>query len=166
MGVAAAVVGGSIIAAGMYQANEADNSAHAAREQQAAEQRQQLAAQQRIADIQNARERADIARKARLARAQIISSGANNGVLLSTGVAGGVASVQSQEAAQRGVFGAIALNQVDMLASKAREASAIVALGDAQGKMTEAQGTIALGEYIFTAGGGAKTIFDSGKTKK
>ena len=150
----AIAVGASVV--GLVMQASAMEDAKDARNQSAAESRAQFAAQQRIADIKNARERANLARQTRLARAQIVQTGANTGTSSSTGVMGGVASVGTQSAAATGIFGAIEANQADIISSQERQ-------GQAQGDIAEAQAMFNLGTSVFNAGGGFKTIFDIGK---
>ncbi len=149
-----------------YEQQEAENSAHDARKAQEGEQRKQFAAQQRIADIKNARERAEIARRTRVAKAESVNTGANTGTMNSSGVAGGAASAVSQGSSYTGSFNAISANQADIVSSQGREASAIANLGDAQAQMQQMQNLFSLGATVFTAAGGFKTIFDSTKKTK
>lgn len=65
-------------------------------QQQASAQKKQIEAQRRMADIENARQRREAVRQARIARASVISQGEAQGVSGSTGIAGGVAGVQQQ----------------------------------------------------------------------
>lgn len=137
----------------------------------AAEQRHQFALQQRITDIKNARERAQIAREARKARGQIINLGATTGTLQSTGVLGGVASVQSQEASISGQFGAVSEAQGLITESQQRVASESGIIGQskagqigAQTQASEGAALFNLGTDIFAGAGGWKTIFDTKKT--
>lgn len=173
----ALVVGAGISAYGFVQQQEAMDDAKAARAEQtsaiqgqAAEQRAQFAAQQRVADIKNARERAEMIRKGRVATAQVVNSGAANNVMGSSGVIGGTGSIATQTATNLGVFGAIAGNQVDILESQRRQGDYAAAGGIAQGNVQAAQGDMAMGQSIFNlggkifdAGGGWKTVFDTAK---
>lgn len=162
---AVVAIGVGVMAYGASQAEDAEDAAHAGRQEQAAQQRTQFAAQQRMADIKNSRERADMARKTRLARAQVLNTGANTNTMGSSGVAGGIASAGSQGASNLGMFNAIAANQADIITSQGKEAEAVRAIGDAAGAMSNAQAMISIGGAIFSAGGGFKTIFD-GPPKK
>ena len=65
-------------------------------QKQASAQKKQIEAQRRMADIENARQRREAVRQARIARASVISQGEAQGVSGSTGIAGGVAGVQQQ----------------------------------------------------------------------
>jgi len=65
-------------------------------QKQASAQKKQIEAQRRMADIENARQRREAVRQARIARASVISQGEAQGVSSSTGIAGGVAGVQQQ----------------------------------------------------------------------
>jgi hypothetical protein len=157
------VIGAALFAKGASDAEDAEDAAHAARQTAAAEQRNHFAAQQRMADIKNARERADITRKARIARAAVLNTGANTNTQGSSGVAGGIASTTSQENSNLGMFNAISANQSDIIKSQSNEATAMAALGDAQGKIAEGQAWMNLGASLFSSGGGFKTIFDAKK---
>lgn len=150
---------------GSSKAEDAEDDAHKARQDQAAEQRTQFVSQQRIADIKNNRERADLARQSRVARAQILNTGANTNTTFSSGVSGGIASVASQAATNFGMFNALGANQADIISSQMRESTAIARLGNAQGSMANAQSIFNLGAAAFSASGGFKTIFDGPKAK-
>lgn len=152
-----------LMAYGMVQQQSAAEDAKQSREQTAAEQRAQFVSQQRIADIKNARERAQIVRQARIARGQILNTGANTGTTFSSGVQGGMGSVSSQGSANQGVFTALQSNQADIISSQSRDAGNMVALGNAQGNAAEAQSIFNLGTSIFGATGGFKNIFDVAK---
>lgn len=65
-------------------------------QQQASAQKKQIEAQRRMADIENARQRREAIRQARIARASVISQGEAQGVSGSTGIAGSVAGIQQQ----------------------------------------------------------------------
>lgn len=165
MGFAAFGIGVGLMGVSMHKAEKAEDRATAARNEQVAEQRAQFAAEQRIADIKNQRERADIARRTRLARSQILNTGANTNTMFSSGVSGGASSAVSQGASNLGMFNAIAANQADIIASKGREADAIADLGQATGEISQMQNLFSLGATIFSAGGGFRSIFDAGKPK-
>lgn len=140
----------------------------AAMESSAAEQRKQFQAQQRIADIKNARERANMVRQQRIARADTISTGALTGTSTSSGVQGGAGSIGTQGAANQGFFSAIQGNQQDIITSQIQQGSYAVEAGQAAGDITQASAQAALGQNLFNLGsnvfaanGGAKSIFDS-----
>lgn len=130
----------------------------------AAENRKQFSLQQRISDIKNARERAQIARQASIARGRLVNLGATTGTLESTGVAGGVASITSQEASIGGSFGAVAEAQGLLTESQQRVATQAGVIGQAQAgqvgarvQSSEGAAMFGLGTDIFAAGGGWKT---------
>lgn len=162
--VAAVVVAGIGAATAVYGAVEqrkAGKEAAAAASRSAAEQRLQFQSQQRIADIRNARERAQIARQQRIQRGKIAATGANTGTSGSSGVVGGMASVDTQAATNLGVFGAIEANQTDIISSQIRGGQAQAQQIQAQADMASGQAMFNLGSTIFQAGGGFKTIFDA-----
>lgn len=166
MGVAAGIalfVGGAVAVKGLTDMSNAEDDAHAAREEQAAAQRAQFAAEQRMADIKNQRERVDLVRKARVAAGTILNQGAITGTMISSGVAGGVSSVSSQANANLGIFNSLAVNQAEVIRQQAREGEALTSLGNAQGQMVMSQNLFNLGSTIFSSAGGFKTIFDAGK---
>lgn len=139
-------------------------------EGQGAEQRKQFEAQQRIADIQNARARAEQARKARVARAQVINQGALTGTLNSSGVQGGTGSIQTQAASSIGEFSAVGNEQGNIIESQKAQASFVTSGGQAQADIVKAGATSAVGQNIFNLGaemfkaaGGYRTIFDMAK---
>jgi hypothetical protein len=169
MGVSAVIAGVGLFmqySAGQ-EAKEASARQAQAMESSAAESRKQFQLQQKIADIKNARERVQMARQARIARANAVSTGALTGTSGSSGVMGGVASIGSQEASALGTFGAIQANQGDIITSQTAQAGFAVDSGRAQADATSAgammsvgQNVFNLGSNIFQANGGFKSIFD------
>lgn len=150
------------------KAKKAGEKQEVALQSSAAEQRKQFAAQQRIADIKNARERANTARQVRMARGAIQSQGANTGTSGSSGVIGGIASTETQGASNLGTFGSIQGNQEDINASQSAQSSFAADAGRAQGDSIQAQADISssqgifnIGQSLFKEGGGFKTIFDA-----
>lgn len=174
---AMAMIGLAVAAAGAYTAYEGAQDAKAAGNRQAqaiessaAEQRKQYESQQRIADIKNARERANLVRQERMARSRVVAAGSAGGVLSSSGVAGGLGSIASQGASNTGFFNSVQANQGDITQSQSRQAGFAADAGMAAGAMTTAQADVStgqsifsLGTSIFSAGGGFKTIFDTTK---
>lgn len=65
-------------------------------QQAASASKKQAEAQRRMADIENAKQRREAVRQARISRGSIVSQGEAQGVSGSTGIAGGVAGVQQQ----------------------------------------------------------------------
>lgn len=157
------------LAATAYGASEqhaAAGEAASASRSQAAERRAQAAAEQRIADIKNARERAAMTREARVVQGKVEAAAASGNTSYSSGAAGGLASVGTQEASNLGLFSAVSANQADITASRMRESFAIEAGGNAAARSANGQALFSLGSSIFTATGGFKNIFDtSWKTK-
>lgn len=157
VGIAAVAVAGY----GAHQQHEAAQDAAAATSQQAAERRAQAAAEQRIADIKNARERAAMTREARITAGKVESSAASGNTSFSSGAVGGLSSIKSQEASNLGMFNALSSNFSDITASRIRESFAIEAGGNAGAKMAQGQALYTIGTSIFTATGGFKNIFDT-----
>lgn len=154
-------VGLALSAVGAVTQYTAAQSQKEAMNRSAAEQRKQFAAQQRIADIKNARERANMARQARIARGALAQQGANRGVSTSTGVMGGMESVSTQAATNLGVFGAIEANQQDIISSQIGQAGATADAGRAQADSIMGGTIFTIGGALFKEGGGFKTIFDT-----
>lgn len=162
-----AVIGLGIQYNAAQDAKAASNRQSQALEGSAAAQRKQFEAEQRIADIKNARERANMARQARVARANSVSTGATTGTSTSSGVLGAVSSIGSQASANTGFFGAVGANQNDILDSQRAQGGFALEAGLAQGEITRANadantgGAIfSLGSKVFDASGGFKSIFD------
>lgn len=84
-----ALVGLGLSAAGtafsVYQGNQA-----------AKDQKKAMKAQQRASDLKAARERVQAVREARIRRASVVASAGQTGTGMSSGVAGGTGSIQSQ----------------------------------------------------------------------
>ena len=156
-------VGVAVSAYGAYSQYQAGQDQKEAMQSSAAENRAQVAAQQRMADIKNARERANLARQNRIARGSLAASGATHGVSTSTGVLGGSASVATQSATNLGLFGAMEGNQQDILASQSRQGDASARAGQAQADSIMGGTIFSVGGALFKEGGGFKTIFDEAK---
>lgn len=165
MPIAAAVpyIGLALSAYGAYQSYTAGQEQKQAMQSSAAESRAQVAAQQRIADIKNARERANMARTARIAAGTITNQGYSKGVGGSSGVQGGLASIGTQVATNLGVFGAVEGNQQDILASQGRQGQYQAQAGEAQADSIMGGTIFSVGSAVFKEGGGFKTIFDQAK---
>lgn len=152
------------IAAMGYGASEqhaaASDAAQAARDQ-AAERRAQAVAEQRIADIKNARERAAITRESRIASGKVESAAAAGNTSFSSGAQGGLSSIKSQEASNLGMFSGIQSNFADITASRIRESFSLEAAGNANARMAQGQAIYSMGSSIFSATGGFKNIFDT-----
>lgn len=157
------IAGLALSAFGAFSQYQAGQDAKSAAAQNAAEQRQQVVSQQRIADIKNAQSRAQQAQQQRIASANILSSGANAGVMTSSGVSGGIGSTQTQGAQGLGAFGAVANNQMDILSSQSRQAGDVLAESNAKAEFNTASTMFSLGSTIFDKSGGWKTIFDMNK---
>lgn len=145
MGVSAAYAAVAISAASYAEQKEAAGDAAAARERQAK-------AERRKAEVQNIRAVREQIREQRIAAARIVARGASSGTLGSSGVAGGVASTQSQLATNLDYMGQVAGANRDI-------ADASVSFGEAQGDIAQAQAMGSLGSTIFSGAGGFKTIF-------
>lgn len=179
MPAAVAVVGLVIAAYGAYEQHGATKDAKKAAEENlgiqqqiAGENRQQIEAQQRIADIQNARSRAQLARESRITAANIEANGARGATVFSSGVQGAVGAARTAGASNVGGFDVAEANTRRITESQFRVAGLGADLGAAQRDMSfaqargsEGQAYFNLGTSIFGAGGGYKTIFDTTKTK-
>ena len=163
LAAAAPVISLAFAAYGAYTQYTAAQDQKEAMNRSAAEQRAQFAAQQRIADIKNARERANLARQQRIVRGSLEAQGANKGVSTSTGVVGGVASIGTQGASNLGIFGAMEANQQDIISSQGRQADAIGQAGQAQADSIMGGTIFSVGATMFKESGGFKTIFDTTK---
>ena len=165
MPVAAALpyIGLALSAYGAYQSYAAGQEQKEAMQSSAAESRAQVAAQQRIADIKNARERANMARAARIAAGTITNQGYSKGVGSSSGVQGGLASIGTQVATNLGVFGAVEGNQQDILASQGRQGQYQAEAGESAADVITGNTIFSIGSKAMELGGGFKTIFDQVK---
>lgn len=150
----------ALSAYGAYTQYTAGQDQKEAMNRSAAESRAQVAAQQRMADIKNARERANLARQGRIARGSLAALGANKGVSSSTGVVGGGASIATQTSTNLGIFGALEANQSDILSSQARQGQTSADAGSAQADSIMGGTIFSIGSALFVQGGGFKTIFD------
>lgn len=164
LAAAAPIISLAFAAYGAYTQYTAGQDQKEAMNRSAAEQRTQFAAQQRIADIKNARERANIARQQRIARGAMEAQGANKGVSTSSGVTGGIASIGTQGASNLGVFGAIEANQQDIISSQGRQAGATSDAGQAQADSIMGGTIFSVGSTLFKETKGWNTIFDTAKS--
>lgn len=80
---------------------------------------------QRKTDIRNARERVNVVRKARIARAQVLAAAENTGGGSGSGVVGGVSSIGSQVAGNLGFVNQISGIDTSINASRGRQGSAL-----------------------------------------
>jgi hypothetical protein len=149
---------GSSLGAAQQQ-NDASQQQVAAAQEAAAAQRRQAELQQKQADIANARALRSAVRQARIASASIVNSGANFGTQFSSGVVGGVQSVEGQNRTNISFFNqsndinaGITQNQIDVANSNVKTAQA-------QASSAEAGALGKLGGTIFDAAGGFKTLF-------
>lgn len=112
-------------------------------QQQASAQKKSIAAQQKIADAQAARERIQAAREARIRRAQILATTGNQGIgAASSGPAGAISSIGSQLGAN------IAnINTIQNFADKASRANQQAVDAQAMGAMFQTVGNIS-GSFI------------------
>lgn len=110
-------------------------------------------------DLQAARQKRDAIRQARMARAQAESAGANQGVLDSSSVAGGVGSIKSQLGSelsfldtfnQYSDMASLALGRANVFAQKAQTAAEISKLG--MGVYNNADNLAALSQRVFKSG--------------
>jgi hypothetical protein len=138
----------------------------AATERQAEAQRKQAEIAQRKADMDNARATRAAIRQSRIARASVMNTGANAGTFNSSGVLGGVGSIGSQLGSNMGYFTGQQDANAQITAAQGQQADAIIAGGYAAADAQVAQGNAAqagaiggLGQSIFNAAGGFKTIF-------
>lgn len=169
----AALIGGAIALGGavmQYSAQKsaakAANNAAMAGMMQAQEMRRQGELEQKRADINNARSLRAAIRNSRIARATVVNAGANAGTMTSSGVMGGVASIASQDAANRGYFGQMTDINEDVYASQGEqykwqmyEGQARMAAGAAQGRAAMGGAIGSVGQSIFSAAGGFNTVF-------
>lgn len=140
-----AIVGLGIAGASAYMQYEAAKD-------QASATRRAAEAEQRRADIQNARAVRQSIRQARIARGTVVNTGANAGTSQSSGVLGGVASVGSQLNSNVDY-----LNQSTAVAKE--YASAQADAGAAAGEAAQWGALGNLGGTIFSSAGGFQTIF-------
>jgi hypothetical protein len=98
-------------------------------------------------------------RQQRAAAAAIMGRGATTGTLGSSGVAGGVGGTQSQLSSNLSYMSDIADTQTASAAASSAAGQAQYAMGEASGKLAEAQAWGNLSGTIFSASGGFGTIF-------
>lgn len=121
-------------------------------QRQASEQKDASKRQQQMAELENTRRIRQQIREQRMAAGQIANLGATTGTAQSTGVAGGIASTQSQLAGNVGFF-----NQMSGLQQEVASAQVNAAEAGAQGAQFAALGN--LGSTIFGGVQGYKTLF-------
>lgn len=133
----AAVAGAGAAVAGTVQQKKASKQAASAR-------RKSERTQQKIRDLQTARERRQLVRQSRTARAQAISGAAAGGVLDTSSLVTGVGGIQTQAAS--------AISFLDTTQGLARQASIFnINAAEATGRAQAAGATAALGQSLFTA---------------
>ena len=138
--VIGAVVGGVSAVSGARQQKKAASEAATAR-------RRSEATQQKIRDLQTARERRQLVRQSRAARAEAISGAAAGGALDTSSLVAGVGSIQTQAAS--------AISFLDTTQALAQQASIFnISAAGATGRAKAAGATAALGQSLFTASGG------------
>ena len=152
IGLATAGVG----AVQQYQAGQKQKEAMG---RQAAAQEEQFRVSQQQAEIQNVRAVRQQLRQRYAAAAALTSRGAMTGTLGSSGVAGGLASLGAQQAANLGYMSDIAGTQAAMGQQAAIIGQAQADYGIAAGQAAQGAAFANLGGTIFQAGGGSKTLF-------
>jgi len=168
MGIELAIASLVVAGAGAYMQYEAGQEAKDANNKMADAQRRQAQLAQRQADINNARSVRQTVRQTRIAQAAIANAGANAGTTFSSGVQGGISSVQGQNnsnidyfSSMREINGGITAAQVEQGAAQADigAAQATAAVGGALGSLG---GTIfsITGKALFDKTAKSKSIFD------
>lgn len=159
MGVTAAVVGAVVGGASFIQGQEARKDQADANRQMSVAREREFEAQRQRAEVQNVRSVRQQIRQQRAAAAAIMGRGATTGTLGSSGVAGGVGSTQSQLSSNLSYMSDIADTQTASAAASSAAGQAQYAMGEASGKLAEAQAWGNLSGTIFSASGGFGTIF-------
>jgi len=121
-------VAAAALAVSVYQGAETSKEQKKSNE----EQRRQNRLNQRKTDIRNARQRVNIVRKARIARAQVEAAAENKGTSGGSGVAGGVASIGSQVAGNLGFVNRVGSIDTALSDSKDREGAALTNIARSQ----------------------------------
>ncbi len=152
-------VGLGLAATGSVMQYTAQQGQKRASRQQADEARAQAALEQRKADILNTRQLRTALRQSRIARAQVENTGANAGTSSSSGVLGGVGSIDTQTNANVGFFGQMENLNSQITTSQQRSAGAAADYGGAAGDAAIGGALAGLGNSVFGAAGGYKTIF-------
>lgn len=168
-GVAGFMVGGpagAMVGAGIGGQVGGAADVRKAQKEQADIMRQQTVQMERAAelerrktDIANARMLRASIRSARIARGQVVNIGAQTGTSESSGVLGGLASLDTQAGVNRGVFVQgqdIAERQYQVSTTMGRLHSAS---GSAAARAASGQFYGSVGEALFGMGGGYKTLF-------
>lgn len=164
---AVAVGGLAASAYGTYQqgrsAKELGKITAASGAAQQAAMNRQFEAEQRRADIQNARSVRSAVRQARIARAAVVNAGANANTLTSSGVAGGVSSIGAQLEGNLTDFSALNRENQAVLASQREQGDIAIQTGIATGNLkadaAQTQAVADIAGSIFNVVGGGKTIF-------
>lgn len=158
MGIEVAVASLAITAGSAYMQYQAAQDQKDALEDQARASRAQFEAQQRRADIENARSMRQAVRQARAARSVVVNAGANSGTLTSSGVQGGVASIGSQLNSNLSYIGDIAETNAEIAAASLASNQAQIAQGQASAEGAQWGAIGSLSSTIFQASGGFRTI--------
>jgi len=132
-------VAAAALAVSVYQGAETSKEQKKSNE----EQRRQNRLNQRKTDVRNSRQRVNLVRKARIARAQVEASAAATGGAGGSGVAGGVASIGSQVASNLGFVNRI--GSVDEAITQSRDRE-----GQALGSAARSQAIGGLADTIFS----------------
>lgn len=162
----AALVVASFAAYQQYEA--AGDQADAAKKQgealerQGTAQKDQFDLESKRADIQNARQARAAIRQGRIARASVINAGANTGTLMSSGVAGGAGSVQSQTAGNLSFFNETGGINQQIIGTQRRQGQAATDAGVAQAEMLVNQGESAQWGAIGQLGGTVFKMYSGG----
>jgi hypothetical protein len=159
MGPALAIVGIGLGVASYIQGQDAAKKQQDAANASAEAQRQQAALQQRQADINNARQIRAAARQSRIAQAVIANTGANAGTSNSTGVVGGMQSVEGQNRANIAFFDQMKTINAGITGTQIAQADANVQMAQGQSDAYQAAALGNLGGTLFKEGNGFKSIF-------
>ena len=159
--VVASIISAAVAVKGAVDQKKAAGEAKHQAAVSAAEQRKQFDSQQRIADIKNARERAQLARQRRIQRGAVAATASNTNTSDSSGAIGGLASIDTQAATNLGNFGSVQQNQKDIVDSQGRQGTAEAGKIQAQADISSGQALFNVGSSVFGATGGFKTIFDA-----
>ena len=157
--VTLAYIGAATTAVGAVQQYQAGQKQKEAMGRQAAAQQEQFRISQQQAEIQNVRAVRQQLRQRYAAAAALTSRGAMTGTLGSSGVAGGLASLGAQQAANLGYMSDIATTQTAMGQQAAIIGQAQADYGSAAGQAAQGAAFANLGGTIFQQAGGFKTVF-------
>lgn len=153
------MVGLGIAAFGAVSQHKAAKKQGKILEGQSVQMEEQALLERKKVDIANARALRASIRFSRIARGRLVNLGAQTGTSGSSGVEGGLASLDTQEGVNRGVFAQgqdIADRQLQTSTSMSRLHSAS---GSAAARAATGQFYGSVGEALFGVGGGYKTLF-------